>query len=64
MDITSTAAEAAEAYNMWMEAHPPERLSAKLNAIRGRHLAWCPLDQPCHVDVLLRLANQPREAGT
>lgn len=24
----------------------------------GRDLAcWCPLDQPCHADVLLRLAN-------
>ena len=26
--------------------------------LRGRDLAcWCPLDQPCHADVLLRLAN-------
>lgn len=34
-----------------------------LDAIRaelaGRDLAcWCPLDQPCHADVLLELANQ------
>ena len=30
-----------------------------LPALRGRDLAcWCPLDQPCHADVLLRLANQ------
>lgn len=27
-------------------------------ALRGRDLAcWCPLDQPCHADVLLALAN-------
>jgi hypothetical protein len=27
--------------------------------LRGHDLAcWCPLDQPCHADVLLRLANQ------
>ena len=27
-------------------------------ALRGRDLAcWCPLDQPCHADVLLSLAN-------
>ena len=27
-------------------------------ALRGRNLAcWCPLDQPCHADVLLELAN-------
>jgi len=26
--------------------------------LRGRNLAcWCPLDQPCHADVLLELAN-------
>lgn len=26
--------------------------------LRGRDLAcWCPLDQPCHADVLLDLAN-------
>jgi hypothetical protein len=28
--------------------------------LRGKNLAcWCPLDQPCHADVLLELANQP-----
>lgn len=26
--------------------------------LAGRDLAcWCPLDQPCHADVLLRIAN-------
>jgi hypothetical protein len=28
--------------------------------LRGLDLAcWCPLDQPCHADVLLRIANAP-----
>ena len=28
--------------------------------LRGRDLAcWCPLDVPCHADVLLEVANQP-----
>ena len=28
--------------------------------LRGKNLAcWCPLDQPCHADVLLELANDP-----
>lgn len=28
------------------------------NQLRGKDLAcWCPLDQPCHADVLLELAN-------
>lgn len=31
---------------------------AKINELRGKDLAcWCPLDQPCHADVLLELAN-------
>ena len=32
----------------------------RLLTIRGKDLAcWCPLDQPCHADVLLELANAP-----
>ena len=28
--------------------------------LRGRDLAcYCPLDQPCHADVLLTIANEP-----
>lgn len=31
-----------------------------LEPLRGHDLAcWCPLDEPCHADVLLRLANAP-----
>ncbi|MCG7592419.1 DUF4326 domain-containing protein [Mycobacterium sp. PSTR-4-N] len=31
---------------------------AELDALSGRDFAcWCPLDQPCHADVLLELAN-------
>lgn len=30
--------------------------------LRGKNLAcWCPLDQPCHADVLLELANTWRD---
>jgi hypothetical protein len=30
----------------------------KLEHLRGRDLAcWCPLDQPCHADVLLEVTN-------
>ena len=29
-----------------------------LHELRGKNLAcWCPLDQPCHADVLLEIAN-------
>jgi hypothetical protein len=34
---------------------------ALLPSLRGKDLAcWCALDQPCHVDVLLELANAVR----
>jgi hypothetical protein len=33
---------------------------AHIDQLRGHDLAcWCPLDQPCHADVLLQLANAP-----
>ena len=33
-----------------------------IDELRGKNLAcWCPLDQPCHADVLLRIANQEVE---
>jgi hypothetical protein len=32
--------------------------SAIKSELRGKNLAcWCPLDQPCHADVLLEIAN-------
>ncbi len=31
-----------------------------IDRLRGKNLAcWCPLNQPCHADVLLELANAP-----
>ena len=34
------------------------RLDMDIN-LKGKNLAcWCPLDQPCHADVLLRRANE------
>ena len=41
--------------------HTHKRIREEL---RGRNLAcWCPLDQPCHADVLLRLANAAMSDG-
>lgn len=35
-----------------------------LHVLRGKNLAcWCSLDQPCHADVLLELANTPDGAA-
>lgn len=58
-----THAEAVESYR-----HAEEAFAAGMTAderadwyapLRGRDLAcWCPLDQPCHADVLLEIANR------
>ena len=37
-----------------------EYRAAARHELRGKNLAcWCALDQPCHADVLLELANRP-----
>lgn len=37
------------------------KIDQMLPTLRGKDLAcWCPLDQPCHADVLLELANAER----
>lgn len=39
------------------------RISVDLSCLRFHDLAcWCPLDQPCHADVLLELANEEAHA--
>ena len=49
-------------YRIWLTAQINLRARMGLDfldRIRGRDLAcWCPLDQPCHADVLLELANR------
>lgn len=41
-----------------MKLHEPERFRSYLAPLRGKNLAcWCAIDQPCHADVLLELAN-------
>lgn len=40
------------------ERDQPDQFRAWLAPLRGHDLAcWCRLDQPCHADVLLDLAN-------
>jgi hypothetical protein len=56
-----TAEEAVDAYRthlVILGERFPDRLEAKIAPLRGKNLAcWCPLNQPCHADVLLELAN-------
>lgn len=53
----------ASAVDLYREDLEHGRLSYGIGVVRaylrGRDLAcWCPLDQPCHADVLLKVANR------
>lgn len=60
-------AQAVDLYRGWLEgdtlhldATEPPNLVGIRGALAGHDLCcWCPLDQPCHADVLLELANGP-----
>ena len=59
-----TAKEAVELFEMQID-EILDNNDLNLEELRGKDLAcWCALDQPCHADVLIRLANkvlQPTE---
>lgn len=43
-----------------MDLYISEAHLHRLEKLRGKNLAcWCPLDQPCHADLLLEEANAP-----
>jgi hypothetical protein len=55
---------AVEAYRVWVQGESEEAASVRAAArveLRGKSLAcWCPLNGPCHADVLLEIANTAR----
>ena len=57
-----TVAQAVAAYRRWLGEDPAgQRVAAQAREqLRGKNLAcWCPLDGPCHAEVLLEVANRP-----
>lgn len=53
--IVRDRAHAVELFRASRHARRPD-----IAELRGKDLAcWCPLDQPCHADVLLEIANRP-----
>lgn len=69
---TEIAARCVEAFRTWLgpswrlnwdgpeSEYTRDRLMKNLHKLRGKDLAcYCGLDQPCHGDVLLELANAP-----
>lgn len=55
--INGTAEDCLRLYRESLKIQRAYRRFIK-RELRGKNLAcWCPLDQPCHADVLLELAN-------
>ncbi|MBI3962590.1 MAG: DUF4326 domain-containing protein [Deinococcus sp.] len=52
------AKQAVRFYRRWIAT---QKRSENLIPLLGGHdlACWCPLDQPCHADVLLEIANAP-----
>lgn len=51
-------ADAVERYRAALDQLGQEQLDTLLAPLAGLHLiCWCPLDRPCHADVLLEYAN-------
>jgi Domain of unknown function (DUF4326) len=43
----------------WLERIGEHPLEAIRRELKGKNLScWCPLDKPCHADILLELANK------
>jgi hypothetical protein len=63
--VNGDRATAVTRYRQWLaDDTPSTRLRRPtrddIASLRGHDLAcWCPLDQPCHADILLELANRP-----
>ena len=53
--LIETAKQAVDYYRRYVTNYPPR----DIKELRGKDLAcWCALDQPCHADVLLEIANE------
>ena len=61
--VSGSPERAVEDYRIWLR---PETRSSIREHLAGKDLAcWCRLDQPCHADVLLEIANstETKEGG-
>lgn len=59
-----TREEVVELYRQMCNGSAAQWQMAIIKELRGRDLAcWCSLDELCHADVLLDVANSPQEWG-
>lgn len=58
-----TIKDLLELYRMWIQGELGQYnflpISPDISKLKDKDLScWCPLDQPCHVDVIIELLNQ------
>ncbi|MER5875514.1 DUF4326 domain-containing protein [Streptomyces sp. NPDC001910] len=57
--LDATREQAVEMFRRWL-TDATSLAAAVREQLAGRDLmCWCPLDEPCHADVLLEVANAP-----
>ncbi len=57
-----TRGQAVELYRQWLAGPTTDLADLAVERLAGHDLAcWCPLDEPCHADVLLEIANSRPE---
>lgn len=56
----ATQERAVELFDMlYSQTAWRDMIRQRVEPLRGKNLAcWCSLDQPCHADILLRIANE------
>ena len=58
-DHCDTISDSIECYRYYAKQWGFVTKNCWLSGLRGKNLAcWCPLDHPCHADVLLEMANK------
>lgn len=58
VDIDCTATQAVSLFERRLAITAPTSLLKIKEELKGKDLScWCPLNKPCHADVLLKIAN-------
>lgn len=63
VNLQQDAQKAVEMYRLWLHRSSQAWIVKMVKQmLKGKDLAcWCALDQPCHADVLLMIANEGEE---
>jgi hypothetical protein len=58
----ATREQAVAMFRDWLDQRPSLAEDARAELAGRALMCWCPLDEPCHADLLLAVANSAEEA--